>query len=156
MSSFISTVCSPWLISLFNSEVDKGLSFQQFLSLLKQKGTDIDNVDRHIGPQYIKGEEAFVQNHIKLESFNSDIKKLENKYNLAPSPISNLSKSSHHMSRLMTKEGNYTNKIIKPETFNWFFPTSKSLYNEETIKLVREIYSNDFKIYNYDPEDLNI
>lgn len=51
VSSFLHTVSQPWLICIFNSDINKGLSFKQFLYHLKNLGPTINTIDRHIAPQ---------------------------------------------------------------------------------------------------------
>ncbi|MDI5788892.1 hypothetical protein PO124_12130 [Bacillus licheniformis] len=72
---------------------------------LKDLGTDINAIDRHLGPQYIEGEEEFVTNYIYLEQFSAQIREIENKYKLLKSPLSQLSQSPHHLSDIMIKKG---------------------------------------------------
>ncbi len=147
VSSFYSVICSPWLSSLLNVDLNKGLSFTQFLYYLKNLGPNIDIIDRHIGPQYIEGEENYVKKYIKLESFNKQIREIEDLHHLKRAPLAEFSKSPHHFSELMVKQGEYADMILKRDTFNWYFPTYESLYNQETQELVEEIFKKDFEIY---------
>ncbi len=86
--------------------MNTGLSFTQFLHYLKDLGPEISAIDRHLGPQYLEGEEEFVTNYIYLEQFSAQIREIENKYKLLKSPISQLSKSPHHLSDTMLKKEN--------------------------------------------------
>jgi hypothetical protein len=149
VSSFLHTISHTWLLRVFNSDVNKGLSFKQFLYHLKSLGSDIYQLDRHIAPQYIEGEERFIKNYIYLENFTNQIRKIEEKYGLLSSPLSQLSNSSHHFSNRMVFEGDYAEKILTKELYKGKFPTYKSFYNKETKKLVEEIFKKDFEVYKY-------
>ncbi|TWK10744.1 hypothetical protein CHCC20440_1223 [Bacillus licheniformis] len=80
VSSFLAAICSPNFICLFNSDINTGLSFTQFLHHLKDLGTDINAIDRHLGPQYIEGEEEFVTNYIYLSAHKSERLKTNTNY----------------------------------------------------------------------------
>ncbi|NPC91402.1 sulfotransferase family 2 domain-containing protein [Bacillus sp. WMMC1349] len=150
VSSFLATICSPQFICLFHRDIHSGLSFSQFLYHLHDLGSEIDSLDRHVGCQYIEGEEEVVENYIYLEQICSQIREIENKYMLLKSPLSQLSKSSHHLSDLMTKKGKFANTVLTMSSLNWVFPTYESFYNLETKELVQEIFKKDFEIYGYD------
>lgn len=156
VSSYLHTLSQPWLISIFNSEVYKGLSFKQFLTQLKNMGPNINTIDRHIAPQYIQGEEKFIKNYIQLENFNKHIQKIENNHGLLKSPISLISKSSHHFTERMIQKGDIAEKVFTIEIFTGPFPTFESFYNKETKELVKEIFKKDFEAYGYDKNKLEL
>ncbi|MBM7586931.1 hypothetical protein JOC86_003483 [Bacillus pakistanensis] len=149
VSSFLHTLSHTWLKSVFHSYVNDGLSFKQYLHHLKQLGSSVYKLDRHIAPQYIEGEERFINNYIQLEEFTKRIREIEMKYNLLNAPLSELSKSSHHFSDRMTVKGDYAEKALTKDSFNGMFPTYDSFYNKETIELVKEIFKKDFEMYRY-------
>ncbi|KAA6449396.1 sulfotransferase family 2 domain-containing protein [Bacillus swezeyi] len=154
VSSFLATICSPNFICLFDRDIDTGLSFTEFLYQLRDLDSEIDSIDRHLGPQYLEGEEEFVNNYIYLEQFNAQIREIENKYRLLKSPLSQLSKSPHHLSALMLKKGNFADAVLTMSSFDWVFPTYESFYNKETKELVQDIYAKDFDMYGFDPNHL--
>ncbi|CAM3868078.1 sulfotransferase family 2 domain-containing protein [Cytobacillus oceanisediminis] len=156
VSSFLHTISNQWLISKFNSDINKGISFKQFLYHLKDLGPAINKADRHISLQYIEGEERFIKNYIKLEKFANQIREIESKYGLLKAPLSQLSTSPHHFSEMMNNRGEFAETVITKEKFEGNFPTFKSFYNNETKRLVKEIYSKDFEVYDYDQDSLNI
>ncbi|QGQ99812.1 hypothetical protein EHS13_35585 [Paenibacillus psychroresistens] len=156
VSSFLSTICSPWLISMFHGDLNRGMSFKQFLYYLKNLGSEISSVDPHIGLQYINGEEHFIKNYIYLENFSTHIRDIENKYGLLEAPLSEITKSPHHFAEKMVKKGEFAEMIMTMGIFDWSFPTYESLYNQETKDLVREIYRKDFEAYGYDQDDLKL
>ncbi|MFN2746427.1 MULTISPECIES: sulfotransferase family 2 domain-containing protein [Bacillus] len=154
VSSFLTTICSPNFICLFDRDIDTGLSFTEFLYHLKDLGSDIHALDRHLGPQYIKGEEEFVNHYIYLEQFTAQIREIENKYKLLKSPLSQLSKSPHHLSDLMLKKGKFADTVLTISSFDWVLPTYESFYNQETKQLVQDIFMKDFQIYGFDTKHL--
>ncbi|MEC0554664.1 sulfotransferase family 2 domain-containing protein [Bacillus haynesii] len=154
VSSFLAAICSPNFIYLFNSDMNTGLSFNQFLHHLKDLGPDINAIDRHLGPQYIEGEEEFVANYIYLEQFSAQIREVENKYKLLKSPVSQLSKSPHHLSDTMLKKGKFADTVLTMSSFDWVLPTFESFYNDETKELVQDIFAKDFEVYGFDPKHI--
>lgn len=154
VSSFLHTICSPWLLVLFNSDINKGLSFKQFLYHLKNLGGAIHTIDRHIAPQYIYGEEHIIKNYIQLETFNNRITEIEHKYKLLKAPISQISKSSHHFSNKMIHSGNFAETTLTYKTLSGNFPTYDSFYDNETKNLVNEIFIRDFEVYNYNQKNI--
>ncbi|WP_191560576.1 sulfotransferase family 2 domain-containing protein [Metabacillus idriensis] len=132
-----------------NENEDKGISFKQFLIYIR----DSNEIDPHFSSQYVEGEEHFVKEYVYLEKFEEEIMKIENKYNLKKSPLSLITKSTHHLSPSMTVKGCYSNKEITNETFwkerSFEFPTYESFYDKETTNLVNEIFEKDFEVYGY-------
>lgn len=136
-----------------NKASNRGITFKQFLIYVKDYP---GNIDDHFKPQYLEGEELFVQNYIYIEQFDYYIKEIEKKYGLKQSSLSDLKGSSHHLSSFMNLKGNFANIEITNETFTEHkqIPTYDSFYNEETIKLVNHIYKKDFEVYNYEMKSI--
>ncbi|UTE75467.1 sulfotransferase family 2 domain-containing protein [Rossellomorea sp. KS-H15a] len=149
VSSYLHTISQDWLIKEFSSNVNVGMSFKDYLMYLKTLGERIYELDRHIAPQYIRGEETFIESHIKLEEFNEQIKIVEKNFNLQPSPVSTLSYSPHHLSHAKVKKGNFAETIFNIDIYAKELPTTESFYNTHTIKLVNEIFNKDFHFYDY-------
>ena len=126
----------------------RGITFKQFLIYVRDYPGVIDD---HLTPQYLDGEENFVQDYIYLERFSTQIKQIEKKYGLKTLDISQLSKSPHHYSENMKLQGNFANFEVVIDTFEKYkqFPTYQSFYNEETLSLVNSIYQKDFEVYGY-------
>lgn len=125
----------------------KGISFKQFLIYVRDFPGSVDD---HFKPQYMEGEELFVQKHIYLEDYSHHIRGLEKKYGLKKSNLQELSNSSHHFSKSMVLKGNFANLEILQDTFiDGNVPTYESFYNEETIALVNSVYQKDFEMYGY-------
>ncbi|KIO68659.1 sulfotransferase family protein [Caldibacillus sp. 210928-DFI.2.22] len=125
----------------------KGITFKQFLQYIKTA----EGYDSHFAPQYEPGEEEFVDQYIYLETFQKQIKQIEDKYKLKSSNLLELSKSTHHLSPAMKLKGNFADKEISESTFitTGKFPTYKSFYDKEAIQLVNTVFSNDFEVYGY-------
>ncbi len=124
-----------------------GISFKQFLYYIK----DANGYDDHFNPQYLEGEELFVNNYIYLERFHDHISEIEKRYGLRKSNLSSIGKSSHHLSSSMILTGNYADMKITNETFSKSgkYPTYDSFYDKETTNLVNTIFSKDFEVYGY-------
>lgn len=142
-------IWNPMRKFLYNNENShKGFSFKQFLYYLQHCKKNNLPVDPHFDQQYILGEEQFVTNYIYLEDFQSTIQALETKYNLKKSPLSSLVKFSHHQTHNMTYSGYYAETDITDPKFPKL-PTYESFYDTETKELVKSIFHQDFKMYNY-------
>nr|EJQ80377.1 hypothetical protein IGC_02389 [Bacillus cereus HuA4-10] len=139
----------------YNDKNDsKGISFKQFLYYVKEIGAKSSQLDQHFSQQYIEGEEKVIKQNIKLENFNTIIPKLEKKYGLLSSDISLLTNSTHHRAHQIIYKENYANRDITNPQFP-SLPTYRSFYDEEALKLVSEIYNDDFEAYGYKKNEIN-
>lgn len=137
-----------------NKNDQKGISFKQFLYYVKEIGPKSSQLDQHFSQQYIEDEEKIINQYIKLEKFNKIIPNLEKEYGLLSSDISLLTNSSHHRSHQMIHKGNYAdNDITNPQFPS--LPTYRSFYDEEALKLVSEIFNDDFEAYGYKKNEIN-
>lgn len=136
-----------------SSNNNKGISFKQFLYYIKDTGSNISSTDPHFAEQYIDGEEQFVDHYIYLEDFCNQIAEIEKKYKLKKTDITQLY-SPHNTSNHMIFEGHYAEMSISDPSFP-VFPTYISFYDEETKKLVDDIYHGDFTMYGYE-KNLNL
>ncbi|YCI79642.1 hypothetical protein M1D47_14395 [Bacillus sp. R1-10] len=94
--------------------------------------------------------------YIQLENFNNHIIEIEKTYGLLKTPLSKISKSSHHFSERMVQKGEYAEAILTVEKSAGRLPTYESFYNKETKELVKEMFANDFEIYGYDKDNIII
>ncbi|KEK22788.1 sulfotransferase family 2 domain-containing protein [Bacillus gaemokensis] len=124
------------------------VTFKRFLYYIQKVGAHSAILDPHFSQQYIQNEEHIIDNYIQLENYENEIKHIENKYNLRPSPLSELIESPHHHAPTMTYTGNYADFDITNPDFPKF-PTYQSFYDEETLELVTEIFKKDIEMYNY-------
>ncbi len=157
VSSFLNTLTNKQIMNEVAPDSNNGLSFKQFLYRVKDIGVNRDLINAHIAQQYIEKEEVFIQNYIKLEHFSTNIKAIENKYNLLQSPIKNIINSPHNMSQRMKdiNEGTFADVKMSLESFNKPLPQYKNFYDYETKNLVRDLFKKDFKKYGYNQNDLS-
>ncbi|WP_237980537.1 sulfotransferase family 2 domain-containing protein [Bacillus thuringiensis] len=163
VSSFLVLYNNPYALKqwkdiksyFYNDEhIEKGISFKQFLYYVKEIGAKSSQLDQHFSQQYIAGEEKVIKQNIKLENFNKIIPKLEKEFGLLSSDISLLTNSSHHRSHQMIHKGNYADSDITNPQFP-SLPTYQSFYDDESLKLVSEIYNDDFEVYGYKKNEIN-
>lgn len=155
VSSFLATLSNEIIMNEVAPNNREGLSFKQFLYNVKNIGISRDLINSHIAQQYIDEEEFFIENYVKLENFNTEIKYIENKYNLLNSPMLNITNSSHHMSQRMVEKGAFADHKLTLEPYNKPLPTYESFYDKETKDLVKELFKEDFEKYKYNKEDLS-
>ncbi|MDQ0271889.1 sulfotransferase family 2 domain-containing protein [Cytobacillus purgationiresistens] len=153
VSSFYAVLYGPTVRDHAFPNHTEGFSFKEFLYLIKEKGVKPGEIDIHISQQFLDGEEHIVKDYIKVEDFQSSIKMLEQEYQLPPSPIMDITHSPHHLSKFMTLDGTNADLTIPFDSPDCI-PSYESLYNEETMSLVRTLYKKDFEIYGYDEQEL--
>lgn len=158
VSSFFSLIAPPYIenpawkpIRSFyygTNNCNKPISFKIFLYYLKEKMTDLEQVDPHLIQQYVPGEEEFVTEYIYLENFSNEIVRLEQIYQLKTSPIHILTKLWHHQKDNAVFKGPFADADITDPLFPRL-PTYDSFYNHETIQLAQDIFNKDFSTYKY-------
>jgi hypothetical protein len=154
ISSYFAALAVPEIMSQIAPGVTNGLSFKQFLFAIRRIGVGRRSINSHIAMQYIHGEEYFVHHYMKLEDFESEIRKMEQKYNLLHSPLEELSKSHHHASNIMNEslKGSFADiNMINSILTNSELPSYENFYDMETMQLVRNIYRKDFSMFGYSP-----
>lgn len=129
-----------------HSNQKNSLSFKRFLYYLKDLGVDVASTDSHFAGQYVEGEEHYVDQIIHLENLGSHLSILEKKYRLRETNYDHL--LSQDFSRYMSYEGHYAEADLDDPSFP-IFPTYSSFYDEETKRLVEDIYHQDFVNYGY-------
>jgi hypothetical protein len=158
VSSFFATIITKTIFKQIAPGQIEGLSFKQFLYLIKNIGVNRDQINVHIAQQYIEKEELFIQKYIRLEQSTPSIREIEEKYNLLQSPIQNIIKPPFHMAQRMTDKSNKMFSEVKMsfETFPKSLPEYKRFDDQETRDLVREIFKKAFEKYDYNPNDLDL
>jgi hypothetical protein len=151
VSSFFAEFFIKEVMQNVHTDTNTGFSFIEFLYQIKKIGASKDLINIHFAQQYVEGEELFIQHHIKLEDFESEIKNIEHKYDLLQSPLSDILTSTHHNSKIMTLHVPSA-ESIKMKSLEGNLPTYESFYNKETIDLVRAIYKKDFEAYGYNQD----
>jgi Sulfotransferase family len=157
VSSFFATLKNKAILEqVFPEDIPNGLSFKQFLYRVKKIGVKKGSINAHIAQQYVEGEEIFIQKHLPLEYFVTNIKEIEKEYNLLDSPIQNIIKSSHHMASRLNVKTNQSFSEVKlfVKELHGSLPEYKFFYDEETKALVSELFQEDFEKYGYSQHDL--
>ncbi|UOQ48616.1 sulfotransferase family protein [Gracilibacillus caseinilyticus] len=150
VSSFLSMIGNEQIRESVFPGVNTGISFKQFLHQVKRLGVSGDKIDLHIAEQYEEGEEYFIDRYLKLEDFNEQIPLIEKQFNLAVSPLSEITRSPHHMKQKMkeTKEIHFSDVPITIKDLD-NIPKYDQFYDEETEHLVADLYAKDFKRFGY-------
>jgi hypothetical protein len=156
VSSYFTALAEPKIMNQIAPHIKNGFSFRQFLYRLKEIGVEREVVNSHVAQQYIKDEELFIQNYIKLENFNSEIREIEKKYKLLHSPLAEITQSFHHVSQKMTQtvNGPFADVNLFSSIESSELPPFQNFYDAETKRLVFELYEKDFIMLGYDPENL--
>jgi len=130
--------------NIIDNNQKRGCSFKEFLYYLKK--LNIKTVDQLFRQQYLQNEEKYMK-YIHLEKFSDEIRLLEQKYQLPTSPLEEITYTWHHNADKMGIEGDFANKTLTKESFKHPLPTYNSFYDEENLRLVKEIYKDDFIYY---------
>lgn len=156
VSSYIAALAMPEVMRQIAPNVKEGFSFRQFLYRLEEIGVEREVVNSHVAQQYVKGEELFVQNYIILEDLNSELRKIESKYNLLQSPLDVLTQSHHHVAQKMitTIKESFADVNLYSIIRNSTLPPYQNFYDAETKRLVSELYEQDFIMLGFDPNQL--
>ncbi|SDW80135.1 Sulfotransferase family protein [Marininema mesophilum] len=129
------------------------MAFLPYLYWVRETLHKKGSINEHIDPQYIEGEEHFINNHLYLENIESEIRSLENTFGLVSAPLHSLFTSNHHESNRMILGGNFANTLFTRECIlnkGKELPRIESFYDQETRQLVREIFEKDFSHYKYE------
>jgi hypothetical protein len=127
----------------------EGISFKQFLYYLSDLGADYTLVDGHISKQYCQEEDYLSPRIMKLENFNKEIRRLEEKYNLKRSPQEILTAPHSYASYSEAIEFD-SDSVMTPVQFrNGPMPQYESFFDKETIQLCNHVFKDDFTKYNY-------
>lgn len=157
VSSYIATLAMPEIMRQIAPDVTQGFSFRQFLYRLEKIGVEREIVNSHVAQQYIAGEEHFINNYINLENLNSELRNIERKYNLLPSPLDVITQSHHHVAHKMNRNQTVKELVADVNLFSSIrsskLPPYQNFYDAETKKLVFELYEQDFIMLGYDPEE---
>lgn len=130
-------------------KVNKQYSFKEYLEILKQK--NIYAVNMHWSSQIhaLELNNIVKPKIVKLENSQKEIEAIEAELKLKKSNFEFLTRSNHHIK----SKPNLIKDDFANEQLDWSnadnLPDYKSFYNEETKKLVAEIYQKDFELYNY-------
>ncbi|WP_270181704.1 sulfotransferase family 2 domain-containing protein [Alkalihalobacillus sp. CinArs1] len=151
VSSYFATITNESIMRVIAPHLKDGMSFKQFLYIIRNIGVTKGAINLHIAQQYTDGEELLIKNYIRLENFMNELKTIEKQYNLPHSPIETIVKSPHHITDKMKKfdERCFAEVKMSQSSLNKPVPDYQNFYNEETMQLVKEIYKHDFVTYQY-------
>ncbi|MBY6037691.1 sulfotransferase family protein [Fictibacillus nanhaiensis] len=152
VSSFYAVIKNPHFLGMNRKHLaESGLSFIQFLNLVKEVFTEDVQPDLHLYKQSVSGEKTAINRYIRLESFQASINNIERRYRLTKSPLSLFKESPHHHNHHMKIMGQHQNTIIQLKDLNNVkpLPSYESLYDKQAVKLVEEIYADDISLYRY-------
>ncbi|WP_157961896.1 sulfotransferase family 2 domain-containing protein [Acuticoccus kandeliae] len=131
----------------------EGINFLEHLDMVNEFETRLpQSINQHLSPQYINGEEAFVQRHIPIESFTDWVKEVSGEPGVKPIDLEAIEGSSHHHGSDPARtaalgETPETARITRGVYADWLFPSSRAFINERSIAKIRETYRLDFKAY---------
>ena len=149
----IKSIVNPYsrAVSIWRGHIsmDKTISFKEYMKQLINETIILSKMDRnHTIPQYITNEESYITKYIKLDLNETYTIQLNNETDY----IIDINKytSTHH--GVKTEHTNYCGDIcrkdiILPKSYKYF-------YDEETKKMVEDVYGIDIKMYNYSFEDM--
>lgn len=127
------------------------ISFREFARAMAQDVTHRRQLNPHLAGQYAEGEDRFDVRPIKLENFESEIRKVEAEFGLARAPIDDLTKSGHHRGVKRRKLPGAADIQAGLRTFGrQDAPAYESFYDAETGALIATAFARDFAQYGYD------
>lgn len=130
------------------------MSFRDFLEYLVANGAERSKVNGHVARQHVPGEDRRVDRIIKLERFAEEIRRIEDDYKLASSPLDLITSSRHHRSAVDNASAALPAgpdiEITCDQVRKKRVPAYGSLYDEETRRLVRACFAADFEAYGYE------
>ena len=130
-------------------------SFKEYLQILKQHsmsyvvhGKSHSLITKHSIVQYITNEEQYVTDYLHLETIQSDLQRVNQKYGWSLSIPLNVP-TGHHVPRddTVASKIEYLGNTPFPRLPKKVPSSYDCFYNSETSKLVEELYVDDFSHY---------
>ncbi len=146
------SLVNEWLTAR-GKPVEPGLSFLDHLEMVKEyEGREPHSINQHLSPQFVAGEENYVQEVIPIERFANWATGLGGTDGIKAIDMASISELRHHhqVTERRTKqfeESAETIPIARGAFANGRFPSSKVFINERTKPLIREAYKADFDAY---------
>lgn len=129
------------------------ICFEDFLKILLQNdGKFILNnkeysiITDHSKPQYIKGEESYIDHYVKIENGDNDLKVFNNQLSFKGIETYHHSKKTKMPLEKKLANISLKNLTIMPENYAVF-------YTNVTKMLVDQLYARDLEMYNYNFND---
>ncbi|ORE93587.1 hypothetical protein ATO13_12956 [Stappia sp. 22II-S9-Z10] len=145
---------NAWL-EAHGKPTEPGLSFIDHLEMVKEaEAKEPHSINQHISPQFVAGEEDYVQEVIPIEKFADWVGALSGQDGIKDVDMAALGESRHHHQvterrTAMFAENGETVPIARGAFANGKFPSSKVFINERTRPLIRETYAADFARYGH-------
>jgi len=146
--NFIKFIINPYIraVSIYRAQTSHNLSFRNYLKQLLSNKLNLNANDAyHYHPQYIEGEEKFINKYIKINENETYKIPLKNGkvFNIDLTKYSSI----HHGKKTESIRfcGDETRLQINsnlPASYKYF-------YDDEIKKLVETYYDNDIKKYNF-------
>ena len=129
-----------------------------FLDALRWMSTqDIRQLDDHLAPQHTDLEDRLTDlTLIRLESFDHEIRQIEQRFGLAGADLGSVTRSGHHIDRIPTDDRDVERvaRLHPPlplvDHRDWPVPPADEFRSPEAVELVAEIYRVDYDAYAYD------
>ncbi|TDH38734.1 hypothetical protein E2A64_06460 [Pseudohoeflea suaedae] len=146
---FVSKTWPKIRLHFYGSETDsRGISFRNYLHWLQANGVAAGDVNNHFAQQYIEGEEHLSPRYVKIEDMANVLATLENEAGLPRGPEFLYGKQ--HQSPYGDKRMSAADEAFKEGDRNRTkIPNWKSFYDLDTINMVRDLFSADFSLYEY-------
>ncbi|WP_162408775.1 sulfotransferase family 2 domain-containing protein [Acuticoccus sediminis] len=148
------TLVNDWLAER-GRPVEPGLTFLDHLEMVREfEAKEAHSINQHISPQYVAGEEEFLNEVIPIERFADWATGIAGTDGIKDVDMNALGESRHHhqVTERRTKmfaENAETIPIERGAFANGKFPSSKVFINERTQPIIRDTYKVDFDNYGH-------
>jgi hypothetical protein len=131
----------------------EGISFVDHLAYVKEAEAEAaHSIDQHISPQFVEGEEAFLDEVVPIERFADWVLQVSGSPGVQEVDLEAIATSHHH--HISTPERTAALGARPEETpirrgafADGRFPSGKAFVNARTIPLIRNVYRADFRAY---------
>jgi hypothetical protein len=127
-----------------------GLSFHQFMRyILDRKGAG-HALDAHLCVQWCPIQDSRVDEFMPVENLTDELRTLERRLGLPPSPLNDLVQSVHHNVPTPANrwERGAIHAVLTPALLKQFgTPSTDVFLDEETVGLIVQAYSEDYTAY---------
>jgi hypothetical protein len=134
-----------------------GLSFHQFMRYILDRRGAGHALDFHLRVQWCPFQDSRVDEFLLVENLTDELRTLERRLGLPPSPLNDLVQSVHH--NVPTPANRWelgaTTTVLTPAILKQFgIPGAEVFLDEETMRLIAQAYSEDYAAYGmfYDPD----
>jgi hypothetical protein len=133
-----------------------GLSFHQFMRYILDRRGAGHALDAHLCVQWCPIQDSRVDEFMPVENLTDELRTLERRLGLPPSPLNDLVQSVHHNVPTPANrwERGAIHAVLTPALLKQFgTPSADVFLDEETVGLIGQVYSEDYTAYGmfYDP-----